>query len=316
MITLTNTPHKLGIKLSGDYRDLKALYWAIYRLVEIYRYDELEFVEYLESKEDASQNQRDILDDRTDPIYGLNYDIRHAFQGDREVDYIYNNSEHIGVATQNIFKTEEEALEEAKENSEGGNVYYSVNILYPWTIYYAIQLMHITQRIYPIDTLRDALIEYNEIEYKRDRAIVDYFISQIWLCLDEIIDEVDVIEIFNDVEEGCWPCDYFSLYPTALCNFLADPKHADEDLRVAIITFILFELANENLSSDTIKYNREIFSDIKRTIRKQTHKHIPTYESFIHKWIAYTKDKEHVYDEDADSFADKFGNVDWNNLEW
>ena len=85
MLTVKATPNLYGVTLRGDYDDLNSLYDSLY--------DYLEF--YNDSHEEFPDHEYEYL-------LSLNYDIRHCYQGDRNV-----------------------------EKAEDGHTYYSVEILYP-----------------------------------------------------------------------------------------------------------------------------------------------------------------------------------------
>ncbi len=69
MITITNTPNLTGVTISGDFNDL-------YNLVEAFH--EITINEYSEKHHRYIEISTRVL--------GLCYDIRHAYQGDREIE--------------------------------------------------------------------------------------------------------------------------------------------------------------------------------------------------------------------------------------
>lgn len=71
MLTLHNIPNLAGIEISGDYLDLDTLYLALHTIVG----DEGEYGDY----EGARLR-----------VLGVMYDIRHAFQGVREFEFVRN----------------------------------------------------------------------------------------------------------------------------------------------------------------------------------------------------------------------------------
>lgn len=101
MITVTNTENLLGVTISGDYDDLNNLVDAFH---------EITVDEYSE------KHQRYIA--ISTRVLGLCYDIRHAYQGDREIEFVDNNMTEDKMKWHSVI---------APKN----NVYYSCNYLYP-----------------------------------------------------------------------------------------------------------------------------------------------------------------------------------------
>ena len=101
MITIKNTPNLTGVTISGDVDDL-------YNLVEAFH--EITINEY-------SEKHHQYIDIST-RVLGLCYDIRHAYQGDREVKFVDNNMTEEKMKWHSIITPK-------------SNVYYSCNYLYP-----------------------------------------------------------------------------------------------------------------------------------------------------------------------------------------
>ncbi len=95
MLKITSTEHLAGIRISGDWEDLNELYDAIYNLLN---YDGV----------------YDYFEDARDLVLSLCYDLRHAYQGDRET-----------------FASADDAP------------YYAVCVLWPEAIFYSLLLNNI-----------------------------------------------------------------------------------------------------------------------------------------------------------------------------
>ncbi len=104
MIQVTNTEHLTGVTISGDYHDLYHLVDALHDVV-VHDWDH----------PDARHARYITLSLRA---LGITYDIRHAFQGDREYD----------LRDSGIMDHHEEYYEKKLPRE---NVYFSCNILYP-----------------------------------------------------------------------------------------------------------------------------------------------------------------------------------------
>ena len=86
MIKIRNTNNLLGITILGDYEDLSALRDALYYYTELFLSNQ--------DHPDAYDCQQSIL--------GLCYDIRHAYQGDRDFEAVPNNAENIAILAECI----------------------------------------------------------------------------------------------------------------------------------------------------------------------------------------------------------------------
>ncbi|ETA79551.1 DUF6904 family protein [Youngiibacter fragilis] len=110
MIKVENTPSYTGVKISGDYNDLYSLVEALHEICDI-------------GDDRRLTNYRCI----TTRVLGLCYDIRHAFQGDREVELVDNGMDEDKMKWHNMVVPKV-------------NVCYSCNSLYPEMFYIMIAL--------------------------------------------------------------------------------------------------------------------------------------------------------------------------------
>ncbi len=101
MITIRNTPNAAGVIISGDFEDLYNLVEAFYKIT---------IGDYVERHHQYIPMSTRVL--------GLCYDIRHAYQGDREIELIDNQMTEEIMAWHSLI---------APQN----NVYYSCRYLYP-----------------------------------------------------------------------------------------------------------------------------------------------------------------------------------------
>lgn len=132
MLQIKTTPNLYGVSLHGDYQDLNALYDSISRYLSFYQNNNHEFYPYHEYEY----------------LLALNYDIRHAYMGTRKVDIVENNADAVGVMAETIFEIPKEAKEEfgSVRNDFGrGNLYFSVEILYPLIFHYLITFENILE---------------------------------------------------------------------------------------------------------------------------------------------------------------------------
>ncbi len=101
MIFIKDTPNLTGVTISGDYDDLNNLVDALHQIT-ISDYDD-KHLQYVEI---------------STRVLGLCYDIRHAYQGDREVELVKNHMTEDKMKWHSLIVPK-------------SNVYYSCNCLYP-----------------------------------------------------------------------------------------------------------------------------------------------------------------------------------------
>lgn len=102
MLNVINTKNLAGVSISGDYEDLENLLDALYKIT----IDELD-EKY--SKQYYTMSTR---------LLSLAYDVRHAMQGDREVEFIDN-------------QIDREKMIQLEILAHPKNIQYSVNVFYP-----------------------------------------------------------------------------------------------------------------------------------------------------------------------------------------
>ncbi|AQQ54477.1 hypothetical protein B0X71_16125 [Planococcus lenghuensis] len=108
MLTITATPNQAGVKISGDYFDLDELNMAIYRVIG----EEGKYYDY------QGARMR---------ILGMCYEIRHAAQGDRNIESVFNGL-HEHTKVQHGF------IAPAK------NIYFSAEVLWPEVLFAVLAL--------------------------------------------------------------------------------------------------------------------------------------------------------------------------------
>lgn len=101
MITIKNTENLGGVTISGDFNDL-------YNLVEAF---------YAITIDEYSEKHKRYIE-MSIRVLGLCYDIRHAYQGDREVEFVDNNMD-------------EDKMKFHSTIAPKSNLYYKCNYLYP-----------------------------------------------------------------------------------------------------------------------------------------------------------------------------------------
>ncbi len=108
MLTMKSTPNHAGVKISGDYFDLDELNLALYKVI-------------------GQEDQYYGYEGSRMRILGISYELRHAAQGDRNVDFVFNGL-HEHTMKQHGFIAPDK------------NIYFSTEVLWPELLYTATAL--------------------------------------------------------------------------------------------------------------------------------------------------------------------------------
>ena len=108
MLSIAHTENLTGARISGDYFDLDEFNQALYAVIG----DENKYYDW-----EGSRTR----------ILGVAYEIRHALQGERHVDFVANGLAKASMKHHDIV-------------TSGKNIYYSVKVLWPELIFTTIAL--------------------------------------------------------------------------------------------------------------------------------------------------------------------------------
>lgn len=309
MIKIKNTPHLLGITVSGDYDDLHSLYEALSRYPEFFQKNNPDSYPY----------------EKYEYLLSLNYDIRHAMQGDRQIlceeHYL---SSLLGVSSWDDLDDEDE--EEKKKAAKlrrkygEGNLYYSVEFLYPLVFYYLSTLEHIVR--YPcLNRWFDQ--PDNEFPYSRltagyDRAQILLFVEGLWQNLADLLGEDVVTAMRNFVGNESIDTIVSTLYDEYLLwlHMVEAPK-LDEEQNKALLTVLAFRLLNippEKLYKTVEKKRilREYYDRANALIKSVLGQRIRTFPMLMRAWDKYFDGRQQVSHDEYEEFLDHLcGEPDW-----
>ena len=254
MLQIKTTPNLYGISLQGDYSDLNDLYDSISRYLAFYMevnkgtwpYHEYEY------------------------LLSLNYDIRHAFMGGRETLSVNNNAEAVGVHAENIWQIPDDIAEEIRNTRKkyrDGNLYFSVNILYPLVFHYLIAFSTILEDEINEDIFSDPGADYSEpwmreytfIDAKNDSSRIILFVSVVWKNIQEMLGPANTAPICRYLTES----DFFvpsSLYCDALlhCQDIYF-KNRGKEKKLLFLELTLYEMIGpEDLASFPSDYQNAL----------------------------------------------------------
>ena len=156
MLKVKLTKNYAGVTISGDYNDLDHLYDSIYYLIH---------GEPISIGEYTMQNH----------LYGFLYDVRHAYQGDREVELIDNNLDK--------YKREYFNLKENEVTDK--NVCFSFNYLLPDLLLDMVLIKYFINKVCKKE---------NDI-YNPHINMVNYFYS---IVLYSLLESIVIILLYLD----------------------------------------------------------------------------------------------------------------------
>ncbi|GMA64172.1 hypothetical protein NZD89_02315 [Alicyclobacillus fastidiosus] len=182
MLTITNTPNLTGLSISGDYIDLDTLYMALFMIVG----DEGEYGDY----EGARLR-----------VLGVMYDIRHAFQGEREFEFVRNGMDEDRMKLLEMITPEK-------------NLYYKCQVYYPEALFVTMAINDFI-RLYAKKQAKSApfpLVDKKNL-WDAHIATARLFQSLIANCLKEIVTEASFKRIMNLLNKDyTWTDGYTTQY--------------------------------------------------------------------------------------------------------
>ena len=233
MIKVRNTPQLAGITILGDYEDLDALYDAVSRYSRFF----------------LNHQDNDYAENCLECLLGLCYDLRHAYQGDRGYESVENRADSIGLMAGVLYELPQEyknRVEAERALYENGNLYFSVEVLYPWALYYMFTLKAITEAHFRSQWFEDPEVPYDKYMAEKDEALLRYFVQLIWEALQSEIPD-DILSSVYEYTSLYAKTDYYISYPDMylewLCTWwiLAAPTR---ETRRSILPLLCLELSS------------------------------------------------------------------------
>ncbi len=327
MIRLQNTENFIGITVFGDWDDLNGLYDAVAHIKDLYVEKWYDLLDAMKNDKkipiNNTGNSRQNIKDADNNILGFLYDIRHAYQGDRDFEYRRNNAENIAMLASNIYQLDEQWLARERGRGENGNLYFKVDFLYPWMLYYAITLSTMVEESYSSKDFERMYFEYNEIVFRQDKAIVQQFVSGIMQCLVNFIGKDKTHHIL-------YYMDYFrilpnmtDLYGMCLCNYYCDRNKKGKTIKKNIMIAMAYTMIGDYALYDNkiIKFSdqKKCRADLEKAldaIVKYTGKHFIQENDVFEELSKIIKAKDSYTEMEAEQVSDLYGEVDWDTLKW
>lgn len=214
MLTMSNTPNHTGVKISGDFFDLDELNQAIYQVIgeegKYYHYEGLRM-----------------------RLLGISYDIRHAAQGDRNIETVFNGL-HDHMKKQLGFIAPDK------------NIYYSTEVLWPELLFAAIALK---------DFVKMYSQEVKFPEWDIHLPVIKKFQSLVFDCVHGHVTEEEYQTILQALETPAT----FSDYAVQFVDYL-NLKYIDmtKEQREKNLSVIALKLASQD--SDYEAFRKQVMA--------------------------------------------------------
>lgn len=182
MLTLRNTPKLAGVEMSGDFLDLENLYSALHTVAG----DEGEFRPYKGARL---------------RVLGVCYDLRHAFMGDREVEFVPNGMNEDTMKLMGLITPDK-------------NLYYKCYVYYPEVLFVTMALNDFI-RLYAKKRAKTAAFPLLDKTNMWDSSIanVRVFQAEVAKCLQEAVTEASFKRMMNLMHNDYpWTDDYAIQY--------------------------------------------------------------------------------------------------------
>ena len=166
MIKAKPTKNFIGVEIEGDFNDFYELVDAIYRMTGL------------------DDNMGDIYWCVKNRIMAIAYDIRHAYQGDRNVKTIHNGTYDEMMKWHNMVLPKD-------------NVYYSVEILFPEALFIAFAVQDFCTFTRMDYGKNEGGIGFKYSDFFKDRALLEMLSSAVLGAFAEVIGEDEFEKIMK-----------------------------------------------------------------------------------------------------------------------
>lgn len=330
MIEVMNTKNLMGVTIKGDYNDLNALYDALSRVNDMYLTIQRENIEREKCSGQLGEYQEragyHFYQEFEDCMLGLNYDIRHAYQGDRGICYEENGADHVGWMAECLFEVDKEAFEEVRTKGSNGNLYYTVDILYPWALYYMINITPLLE-CYGEGYFQKMIFPYDEIQFRMDQSILEHFKMQLWKCFKSAVGKKKGLNAFQMHEYRATEANCTSLYGTVLCHYYCDKKKTGKRLKKAMLLAMFYEMLDyepvmgdgyvEHISKSLLNNcDKDYDNALDRIVEETGSNFLKQTDFYVELEEAAELEEDILSYEKREAFFARFGEVDWDGMKW
>ena len=309
MIQIIPTKHLAGVKLQGDYQDLNALYDALMRWLSYYN-------EYTDILSDFSYEY----------LLALNYDIRHAFQGTREILAVGNNLENYDLisasTTPDVTLTTEQkkAVRNLKKQFTRSNVYYSVDIAVPLIFHYLAEFQHIFAFGYSASDFRNTSGRYSPLAMGSDLAQIHLLAAAVWNYLSQLLGEEEASVLYDYETCRNYRMPNSPLFVDAILQYFLHTigslnTNAAKDL-IIFAAYMMFNPTDTTRQTRDMRPSHNQFQRVKKSLREKLGAPLPTINRFGKQIQKEFGTQTAINNDDYYTFLDTYyGTVDW-DAEW
>ena len=182
MLYAKTTPNYAGVIISGDYRELDALYMAFLMIV-------------------GDEGDYRIYEGPRLRVLGVCYDIRHSIMGDGEIEFVDNGMDEFKMKLMEVV-------------SPTKNLQFSFKVYFP-ELFFVMMALNDFIRLHAKTKAKQATFPLMDkrVIWDGDVTRVRLFQSVIAECLKESVSEASYTRIFNLLHhEHSWLCGYATQY--------------------------------------------------------------------------------------------------------
>lgn len=170
MLKTKPTKNLTGINIQGDFNDFYELVESIYNITR--------------SEEDVNSPYYSV----SIRLLGICYEIRHAYQGDREVELIDNGMNEEIMKSHSMIVPKQ-------------NLYYSVNVLFPEALFVAMSIKELCEYAESKKSWKNMIDDtkrpYRRTTYLRDKSNLEVLSAGIYQAFSDIACEDEADKIIN-----------------------------------------------------------------------------------------------------------------------
>ena len=320
MLRVTSTKNLMGIVIHGDYDDLNCLYDSLYECLDFY-YDNLSGFCIDVYGDEQKQKKLEQLEQERDYFLALNYDIRHAYMGNRNYELRDNNASILDDY-QTYFPQGSKQYKNYKKlykMTQSGNLQFSAEILFPLAVSYIYMIHDFLEMFLSEEDMSS--YQHNFTNYKKPMynlyqsvGILMHFEGLLMDALSEILGKQKTNHLFNYLNENV----HFTtstLYPEALCSwYCSQANHKPSKIKEAMILVMAYELYDsaEQINIKQFKQSQKDYLAALSKINDAAEIPFPTYNDFITRLNNFVDSLDHdFYRDDFDQFLiNEYNDID------
>lgn len=321
MIRITNTDNLMGITIHGDYDDMNELRDALGRISDYYYDQRSAFCRQVYDDDDYQERLRE-LEQEHEFFLSLNYDIRHAFMGDRNYELRSNNSSALydSMSYYDIGSSSYDNYKKLYQLTKHGNLHFSVDVLYPLAIYYMYIINDFIAELTDESFLENITIDYQkkfkyyslpQYDLYQDIGMIMSMYGKLLEALASVLGNAKTKHLMSYLNENIH-INTSPLYAEALfCYYWNIGYGASRQIKKAMINAMAYELYDYASFFPNTTSHKD-FHEALYKIDSAVPVPFPNSTTFFNKLNTYTESLEHTfYRNDFDIFLEReYGSID------